>query len=94
MICLKVKEMQKKNCEQTCRYVQFKNGEKGLLPRILQNFLKLVNLLEKNYLEHITNGDLIKGNIINKDDNITKIKVEDKKEKEIENSLIESCIDT
>ena len=90
-------DAKKKIGEQTCRYVQFKNGEKGLLPRILQKLLKARKSTRKKITWKtitLTNGDLIKGNIINKDDNITKIKVEDKEEKEIENSLIESCIDT
>jgi len=90
-------DAKKKIGEQTCRYVQFKNDEKGLLPRILQKLLKARKSTRKKITWKtitLTNGDLIKGNIINKDDNITKIKVEDKEEKEIENSLIESCIDT
>jgi DNA polymerase elongation subunit (family B) len=87
----------KKIGEQTCRYVQFKNGEKGLLPRILQKLLKARKSTRKKITWKtitLSNGDIIKGNIIHKDDNITKIKVEDKEIKEINNNLIESCIDT
>ena len=87
----------KKIGEQTCRYAQFPNQQKGMLPRILQKLLKARKSTRKKITWKtitLTNGDIIKGNIIDKDDNITKIKVEDKENKEIENSLIESCIDT
>ena len=74
-------DAKKKIGEQTCRYVQFPNGEKGLLPRILQKLLKQRKATRKKITwKTITleNGEEYKGNIIEETDDIIKLKVEDK----------------
>ena len=79
-------DAKKKIGEQTCRYVQFPNGEKGLLPRILQKLLKQRKATRKKITwKTITleNGEEYKGNIIEETDDIIKLKVEDKDMMEI-----------
>jgi len=79
-------DAKKKIGEQTCRYVQFPNGEKGLLPRILQKLLKQRKATRKKITwKTITleNGQEYKGNIIEETDAIIKLKVEDKDMMEI-----------
>lgn len=91
----------KKIGEQTCRYVQFKNNKKGLLPRILQKLLKQRKATRKKitwktikYLD-INNNEIEKmGNIIDENENIIKIKVEDKDIIEIDKLEIISNNDT
>ena len=91
----------KKIGEQTCRYVQFKNNKKGLLPRILQKLLKQRKATRKKitwktikYLD-INNNEIEKmGNIIDENENIIKLKVEDKDIIEIDKLEIISNNDT
>ena len=70
----------KKIGEQTCRYVQFPNGQKGLLPRILQKLLKQRKATRKKITWKtitLSSGEEYKGNIIDENDAFIKLKVED-----------------
>ena len=90
-------DAKKKIGEQTCRYVQFPNGEKGLLPRILQKLLKQRKATRKKITwKTITlhSGEEYKGNIIDENDDIIKLKVEDKDTIEIQKNDIKSKVDT
>mgnify|MGYP006097067049 CR=1 FL=1 len=90
-------DAKKKIGEQTCRFAQFPNGEKGLLPRILQKLLKQRKATRKKITwKTITlkSGNVYKGNIVSNDDNIIKLKIEDKDIMEIDTYDIESKIDT
>ena len=90
-------DAKKKIGEQTCRYVQFPNGEKGLLPRILQKLLKQRKATRKKITwKTITlhSGEEYKGNILDENDKIIKLKVEDKDTIEIQKNDIKSKIDT
>jgi len=83
--------------EQTCRYVQFPDGEKGLLPRILQKLLKQRKAARKKITwKTITliSGEKYMGNIIHEDDNIIKLKVEDIDTIDISKKNINSNVDT
>lgn len=90
-------DAKKKIGEQTCRYVQFPNGEKGLLPRILQKLLKQRKATRKKITwKTITlhSGEEYKGNIIDENDDIIILKVEDKDTIEIQKNDIKSKVDT
>ena len=90
-------DTKKKIGEQTCRFAQFENGEKGLLPCILQKLLKQRKATRKKITwKTITlkSGDTYKGNIVGDDDNIMKLKVEDKDVMEINKEDIENNVDT
>lgn len=90
-------DAKKKIGEQTCRYVQFPNGEKGLLPRILQKLLKQRKATRKKITwKTITlhSGEEYKGNIVDENDDIIKLKVEDKDTIEINKNDIKSKVDT
>jgi DNA polymerase elongation subunit (family B) len=87
--------------EQTCRYVQFKNEEKGLLPRILQKLLKQRKATRKKItwktikFIDIDNNEITRmGNIIEDNNNIIKLKVEDRDIIEIQKLEIISNYDT
>lgn len=87
----------KKIGEQTCRYAQFPKGQKGLLPRILQKLLKARKTTRKKITWKtitLNSGEQYKGNIIDENDEIIKLKVEDKDEMEILKEDIQSKIDT
>jgi len=87
----------KKIGEQTCRFAQFPNGEKGLLPRILQKLLKQRKATRKKITWKtisLKSGDTYKGNIVGDDDSIIKLKVEDKDTIEINKDDIHSKVDT
>ena len=87
----------KKIGEQTCRFAQFPNGEKGLLPRILQKLLKQRKSTRKKITWKtisLKSGDTYKGNIVGGDDNTIKLKVEDKDIIEINKDDIDSKVDT
>lgn len=87
----------KKIGEQTCRFAQFPNGEKGLLPRILQKLLKQRKSTRKKITWKtisLKSGDVYKGNIVGGDDNTIKLKVEDKDTIEINKDDIDSKVDT
>ena len=87
----------KKIGEQTCRYVQFPNDEKGLLPRILQKLLKQRKATRKKITWKtitLSSGEEFKGNIIDENNDIIKLKVEDKDIMEIQKTDIKSKVDT
>ena len=87
----------KKIGEQTCRFAQFPNSEKGLLPRILQKLLKQRKSTRKKITWKtisLKSGDTYKGNIVGDDNNIIKLKVEDKDTIEINKDDIDSKVDT
>ena len=87
----------KKIGDQTCRYVQFPKNEKGLLPRILQKLLKQRKATRKKITWKtikLKNGEEFKGNIIEQDDNIIKLKVEDKDIIDINNDDIINTVST
>jgi DNA polymerase elongation subunit (family B) len=87
----------KKIGEQTCRFAQFPNSEKGLLPRILQKLLKQRKSTRKKITWKtiiLKSGDTYKGNIVGDDDSIIKLKVEDKDTIEINKDDIHSKVDT
>ena len=83
--------------EQTCRYAQFPNNQKGLLPRILQKLLKQRKATRKKITwKTITlkSGDEHKGNIIDENDDFIKLKIEDKDIMEIQKTDIINNIET
>jgi DNA polymerase elongation subunit (family B) len=90
-------DAKKKIGEQTCRYVQFPNSEKGLLPRILQKLLKQRKATRKKITWKtitLNTGEEYKGNIIDETDTYIKMKVEDKNTIEIDKNKIKSNIYT
>ena len=90
-------DAKKKIGEQTCRYVQFPNSEKGLLPRILQKLLKQRKATRKKITWKtitLNTGEEYKGNVIDETDTYIKMKVEDKNTIEIDKNKIKSNIYT
>ena len=87
----------KKIGSQICRYAQFPKNEKGLLPRILQKLLKARKSTRKKITwKTITlkSGDILIGNIIERNDNLIKFNIKDSEIKEIKNEEIESEVNT
>lgn len=66
----------KRKVEKTCRYAQFPNGEKGVLPRILMNLLKQRKTTRKRINEKkvlMKNGDIHVGLMCEETDNELKM---------------------
>ena len=64
------KKIMKKVGEKTCRYAQFPDGTKGILPRILMNLLKQRKATRKRALEKrisLKNGESVCGLIVTED---------------------------
>lgn len=69
------KKVMKKVGEKTCRYAQFPDGTKGILPRILMNLLKQRKATRKRATEKkvtLKNGDILTG-LMSESDNTTTI---------------------
>jgi DNA polymerase elongation subunit (family B) len=84
-------DKKKKVGEQTSRFAQFPNGKKGILPRILDKLLQQRKNTRKKIKEvkiTQTNGEIIQGLIIEKNDLSIKILCEDKTEVIIDKSDI------
>ena len=69
------KKVMKKVGEKTCRYAQFSDGTKGILPRILMNLLKQRKATRKRATEKkitLKNGEVLSG-LMNKSETTTMI---------------------
>ena len=87
-----------KTGETTCRYAQFPNNEKGILPRILMKLLSQRKSTRKKILHQTVttkNGDSYSGMVDDSNDSETTITIAKTGEKvTVNKSEIVSCIDT
>jgi DNA polymerase elongation subunit (family B) len=92
----KINDKKVKAGEQVCRFVQFPNNEKGMLPRILQKLL-LQRKLTRKKIEFETiylNNDRVLSGIIKEKDNLIIITNIDGQSEELEKSIILKREDT